>query len=305
MGYCFYRLGDAVAACFRYEEALAAKFTNAEVFNDYAAALLAEGQFNDAERFAQKALDADPNLQAAHFNHAYAILRLAQESAQSGRPMAYDPALAAAEMRNLLAQRRGTVTDCQMAATLCAVTLEFRDGAHGLLVWALGVVLSIALLWATTAAYTAANNAAQPPRESAGAPSFLAYELDRLFRSDRRTEPAPAEVRAEASRLIMKGIGRQDMAPDDRTHLNRMVAGSTGLAAPEAERRVGQVLTEARNSAAQARRSAVIIGFATAAALAAAAAAAWFAAGEGGKHRDGEFAPPLRFGRPTTTRVYS
>jgi len=49
----------------------------------------------------------------------------------------------------------------------------------------------------------------------------------------------------------------------------------------------------------------VIIGFATAAALAAAAAAAWFAAGEGGKHRDGEFAPPLRFGRPTTTRVYS
>jgi len=183
--------------------------------------------------------------------------------------------------------------------------VEFRDGAHGLLVWALGVVLSIALLWATTAAYTAANNAAQPPRESAGAPSFLAYELDRLFRSDRRTEPAPAEVRAEASRLIMKGIGRQDMAPDDRTHLNRMVAGSTGLAAPEAERRVGQVLTEARNSAAQARRSAVIIGFATAAALAAAAAAAWFAAGEGGKHRDGEFAPPLRFGRPTTTRVYS
>jgi len=72
------------------------------------------------------------------------------------------------------------------------------------------------------------------------------------------------------------------------------------LAAPEAERRVGQVLTEARNSAAQARRSAVILGFVTAAALAAAAAAAWFAAGEGGKHRDSEFAPPLRFGRATT-----
>jgi len=183
--------------------------------------------------------------------------------------------------------------------------VEFRDGAHGLLVWALGVVLSVALLWATTAAYTAANNATQPPRESAGAPSFLAYELDRLFRSERRTEPAPAEVRAEASRLLMKGLGRQEMPSDDRAHLNRMVAGSSGLAAPEAERRVIQVLTEARNSASQARRSAVILGFSTAAALAAAAAAAWFAAGEGGKHRDGEFAPPMRVGRPTTTRVYS
>ena len=58
-----------------------------------------------------------------------------------------------------------------------------------------------------------------------------------------------------------------------------------------------QVLAEARNSTAQTRRSAVILGFATAAALAAAAAAAWFAAGIGGRHRDDEFAPPLRMAR--------
>ena len=61
-----------------------------------------------------------------------------------------------------------------------------------------------------------------------------------------------------------------------------------------------QVLTEARNATSQTRRTGVILGFSTAAALAAAAAAAWFAAGAGGKHRDGEFAPPLRFGRVTT-----
>jgi len=182
--------------------------------------------------------------------------------------------------------------------------VEFRDGAHGLLVWALGVVLSIALLWATAAAHTALNNATSQPRESAGAPSFLAYELDRLFRSERRVEPVPAELRAEASRLLMKGVGRQEMPSEDRAHLNCMVAGTTGLAPADAERRVVQVLAEARNSAAQARRSAVILGFATAAALAAAAAAAWFAAGEGGKHRDNEFAPPLRFGRVTTRPTY-
>jgi len=183
--------------------------------------------------------------------------------------------------------------------------VEFRDGAHGLLAWALGVVLSVALLWATAATYTAATNATQSPRESAGAPTFLAYELDRLFRSERRVEPVPAELRAEASRLIMKGVGRNDLPSDDRTHLVRMVAGTTGLAPADAERRVVQVIAEARNAASQARRSAVILGFCTAAALAAAAAAAWFAAGIGGRHRDSEFAPPLRFGRPVTRTAYS
>ncbi|TMJ03512.1 MAG: hypothetical protein E6G97_10325 [Alphaproteobacteria bacterium] len=178
--------------------------------------------------------------------------------------------------------------------------VEFRDGAHGLLVWALGVVLSVALLWATAAAYSAANNATASPRESAGAPGFLAYELDRLFRSERRVEPVPAELRAEASRLLLKGVGRQEIPSEDRTHLNRVVAATTGLVPADAERRVIQVLAASREAAAQARRSAVILGFATAAALAAAAAAAWFAAGIGGKHRDSEFAPPLRFGRVTT-----
>lgn len=179
--------------------------------------------------------------------------------------------------------------------------VEFRDGAHGLLVWALGVVLGAALLWATASTLTAVNSATTTPRESAGAPAFLAYELDRLFRSERRLDPVAADVRAEASRILMKGVGRQEMPSEDRTHLNRLVASATGMQPADAERRVIQVLTEARSATSQTRRSAVILGFSTAAALAAAAAAAWFAAGAGGKHRDGEFAPPLRFGARVTT----
>jgi len=171
--------------------------------------------------------------------------------------------------------------------------VEFRDGAHGLLVWAVGLSLGVALLWASAATISAGSSAS---RES-GAPGFLAYELDRLFRSERRLEPVAADVRGEATRILMKGLGRQELPADDRTHLNRIVAGATGLAQPEAERRIVQVLSEARNATAQTRRGAVILGFATAAGLAAAAAAAWFAAGVGGRHRDNEFAPPLRMGR--------
>lgn len=181
--------------------------------------------------------------------------------------------------------------------------VEFRDGAHGLIVWALGVMLGAVLL-ALTASTFVAGNAASPPRDTAGAPGFLAYEIDRLFRSERRPEPATPEARAEASRIIMRGLGRTDLPTEDRTQLTRLTAAVSGLAPPDAERRVVQVLTEVRNSASRARRSVVILGFATAAALAAAAAAAWAAAGIGGKHRDAEFAPPLRFGRVATRPTY-
>jgi len=179
--------------------------------------------------------------------------------------------------------------------------VEFRDGTHGLIVWAIGVMLGAVLL-AMTAHGFAAGNAASPPRDTSGAPGFLAYEIDRLFRSD-RPEPATPEVRAEAGRIIMRGLGRTELPAEDRTQLVRLTSAVSGLAPPEADRRVTQVLTDARKSASQARSSAVILGFSLAAALAAAAAAAWVAAGIGGKHRDDEFAPPLRFGSAAVRRV--
>jgi hypothetical protein len=93
----------------------------------------------------------------------------------------------------------------------------------------------------------------------------------------------------------MTGVGRRDIAPDDRTYLTRLVAARTGLAPPDAERRVADVLAKSRQAARRARATSVIIGFMTAASLAAGAAAAWFAAGIGGSHRDRAISPPLRW----------
>jgi dienelactone hydrolase len=101
----------------------------------------------------------------------------------------------------------------------------------------------------------------------------------------------------------MRGLGRTDLPADDRTHLVRLTAAATGLSADDADRRVTTVLTSARDAASRARRSAVIIGFCLAGGLAAGAAAAWVAAGIGGRHRDSEFAPPLRFGQAFARRV--
>lgn len=175
--------------------------------------------------------------------------------------------------------------------------IEFRDGAHGLIVWALGIVLGAVLLSMTASGF-AAGTAASPPRDTAGAPSFLAYELDRLFRPD----IAGSELRAEAGRILLRGLGRTELPAEDRAQLVRLTVSVSGLPEPDAERRVTQVLTNARNAASQARKTTVILGFCLAAGLAAAAAAAWVAAGIGGKHRDDEFAPPLRFGRTVVAR---
>jgi hypothetical protein len=172
--------------------------------------------------------------------------------------------------------------------------IEFRDGTHGLIAWALAVMLGAVLL-ALTASTFAASNPTSAPRDTAGAPAFLAFELDRLFRSERRVEPVPAEMRAEAGRIVMRSLGRTELPTDDRAQLIRLTSAATNLAPPDAEKRVTQVIADARTAASQTRKSAVILGFCLAASLAVGAAAAWVAAGVGGKHRDSEFAPPFRF----------
>ncbi|MFL5042581.1 MAG: hypothetical protein ACJ8D0_22500 [Xanthobacteraceae bacterium] len=174
--------------------------------------------------------------------------------------------------------------------------VEFRDGAHGLLVWALAVVIGAVLTWATATALTSVSaGTTTVMRPTQGEPAFLAYELDRLFRSDRRPERADPEARAEAGRIIMTGVGRRDIGAEDRAYLVRLVAARTGLAPADAERRVSEVVAQARQAARRARASSVVIGFMTAASLAIGAAAAWFAAGIGGRHRDRAISPPLRW----------
>jgi hypothetical protein len=173
--------------------------------------------------------------------------------------------------------------------------IEFRDGSHGLLVWALAVVLSALLAWATSTAVTSTSNLnTTAQRSAAGEPAFLAHEIDRLFRAERRPDTVDPEARAEAGRIIMTGLGRREIAADDRGYLVRLVSARTGLNAADSDRRVGQIIAEARQANRQTRRSAIIIGFMTAASLAAGAAAAWFAAEAGGRHRDHSISPPLR-----------
>ena len=171
--------------------------------------------------------------------------------------------------------------------------VEFRDGTHGVVAWALAVVITGVVAAASVASLT--SKTAPPATSSAttaGEP-LIAYELDRLFRGDRRAvEGDITYARAEAARILLAATGRRGITPDDRAYFARLVAARTGLAQPDAERRVEDAITAATTAVHNARRSAVILGFATAASLLAGAAAAWYAASAGGRHRDNVGASP-------------
>ena len=176
--------------------------------------------------------------------------------------------------------------------------VEFRDGTHGLLAWAIAVVIT-GLVAAATAA-SIASKAVPPatsPEATTGEP-LIAYELDRLFRAERR--PADGDLtyaRAEAGRILLTATGRQGITPDDRAYLVRLVASRTGIAPPDAERRAGEAIAGATTAVHKARRSAVILGFSTAVSLLVGAAAGWYTSCGGGRYRDG-VAPSLAWRWP-------
>jgi hypothetical protein len=171
--------------------------------------------------------------------------------------------------------------------------LDFRDGAHGLTAWALAVVISALVAAAIAASGNSKAVPATTPAANAGEALFP-YDLDRLFRSDKRDQGNLTYSRAEASRIILTATSRQGIKPEDKEYLGRMVAGQTGVDQSEAGRRVDDAINSATLATKRARQSAVILGFSIAVSLLLGAAAAWYAACLGGQQRD-QTAPPLRW----------
>jgi hypothetical protein len=130
--------------------------------------------------------------------------------------------------------------------------------------------------------------------------TIIAYDLDRLFRGERRPAGDMTYVRSEAARILLTTSSHTGMQADDRAYLVRLVAATTGLSPADADKRVTEVAAAAKADIDRARHSAVLLGFITGAAALAGAAAAWFAACAGGRYRDGREAVPsyLDWGRP-------
>ncbi|MFL6796159.1 MAG: hypothetical protein ACJ8F3_01960 [Xanthobacteraceae bacterium] len=178
----------------------------------------------------------------------------------------------------------------------------FRDTAHGLVAWAFSVLLSATLLGAaiTHVLGGAASGVAPAAAQAASSVSPSQLSVDRLFRTDQpaaapgaaANPAAPAgnneTARAEVLRLWTSSFKENsDISAADRTYVARVVSAQTGMSQADAEKRVNDVITEAKAAADRARRAAAKLAFWMTAALLFGAFAASLAAVEGGQLRDG------------------
>ncbi len=183
--------------------------------------------------------------------------------------------------------------------------VETRDGAHGLLVWAIATLLTglmIALAASVGARLAAPSGGAPGAATSVVGENIVAFDIDRLLRAERRAPDAELNyTRPEVARILLTSSSHSGVSVDDRAYLIRLVATRTGLAPGDAERRVDIALSNARENISRGRRSSVILAFMASAAGLLGAVAAWYAACAGGRHRDGESAPSLYIRRDPRT----
>jgi len=153
-------------------------------------------------------------------------------------------------------------------------------------VWAIGVVAVTTLAGALgffaagatahVAAGTAAGMGAAPrsePASTASASAPTEYFVDLLFRPAPGTgtaggqrpasdtvgvaaagaQPAlSSEARAEVNRILVRSVAQGRLDDNDRAYLAQVVAARTGLSPDEAQRRVAEVESKARENAKEA-----------------------------------------------------
>lgn len=165
----------------------------------------------------------------------------------------------------------------------------FRDTANGFLAWAVALVVSVAFL--ATAATSMAGSRAQAQVTAAnttqtalGDPNM--YFVDQLFRSPRTGAETPDAVRTEAERIMLRNLSETQSSGADQTYLASLVAARTGISQPEAEARVANVMTQARQADDDLRKATAHLLLWLFVSLLIGAFSASYAATIGGRQRD-------------------
>ncbi len=171
----------------------------------------------------------------------------------------------------------------------------FRDTAHGLLVWALGMVVTAAFLTSAATSLMGGatqRNTATPNATESAMLNPNAYFVDTLFRPNTSAPSSTVPVRTDAAdrteaELILSHAMRQGaISSADKSYLAQMVAARTALSPNDADQRVSDVFAEAQQSADTARRALAHLSLWLFVALLSGAFCASYAGTIGGKQRD-------------------
>jgi hypothetical protein len=173
-------------------------------------------------------------------------------------------------------------------AALHSDEVYFRDTAHGLIVWAVAVVITAAFLGSATSAMVGRAMANSGTGASEGA-----YFVDLLFRPTPSSAVPPAAnaesgaLRQEAMTILASVLSHSDHEAQDQAYLTQLVVARTGLNSSQAAERVSDTIRRARESADKARKEGARLLLWTFLALLIGAFCASYAATIGGRQRDG------------------
>ena len=101
-----------------------------------------------------------------------------------------------------------------LTSAASAEEVEFRDGTHGVLAWAVATLLTAMLALGAAQSLTrlaapAAGSAG--PSTSVGGENIIAFDLDRLIRGTRAPEGQLNYARAEAARILLTASSHRGM----------------------------------------------------------------------------------------------
>jgi hypothetical protein len=177
--------------------------------------------------------------------------------------------------------------------------VQFRDTAHGFLAWAFAAIVGTAALGSAATYLTGSNAVTTAPNAAA---DYYVAQLMRLGSVQPATAPsdsignttmaapqrtAPSAVSSQARSILIHGAAQEASLSDaDRAYLAQLVSAQTGASQADAEKRVSDVLTQAKAEADQARKAAASISIWLTISMLVGAFAAALAAIEGGQLRD-------------------
>ncbi len=164
----------------------------------------------------------------------------------------------------------------------------FRDTAHGFLAWALATVLGAAVLTAAAGSFAGgassglASAAGVSATQGSGGP--VDYYVDALLRPVPTANPNTtdsAATRREIARILTTGLREGDVSAPDRAYVAQVVSARTGLGQTDADKRVSDVIEQAKTALDNARKAAAKLSLWLTASLLIGAFCASLAATEG------------------------
>ena len=173
-----------------------------------------------------------------------------------------------------------------------------RDGVHGLVVWAAGILVgawlaSSAIAGITKTTADVATNVAPAAASMAMNEAQSGYLADDLLRNPAQATGDQTATRGEVSRIVLRSASNGAISSEDRTYLTQLAASRAGISQADAEKRIDaasaklkEAQEKAKQAAISARRIGILVAFLTAASLLVGAVGAWWGASVGGRHRD-------------------